>query len=307
MLEYRPDAHMVVVEYELPTPDRLPRVKAVKYVATRDAFDETTYTDGQVDRAYDALVYQIVLRTIHELFEADRAGAVEVVAFNGKVRGVDRATGQDFTAVIVSLQVRRSEFTEINLAAVDPKACFKKLKGVGSSKLHSLAPVPPIVELNTDDDRFTDTYDVRSTLDEGENIAAMDWEDFEHLIRELFELEFGRQGGQVKVTRASRDGGIDVVVFDPDPIRGGKIVIQAKRYTNTVGVGAVRDLYGAMQHEGAMKGILVTTSDYGPDAYEFVKDKPMTLINGAQLLHMLQRYGHQVRINLAEAKQLRTA
>jgi restriction system protein len=32
----------------------------------------------------------------------------------------------------------------------------------------------------------------------------------------------------------SRDGGVDAVAFEPDPIRGGKIVIQAKRYTNTV-------------------------------------------------------------------------
>jgi restriction system protein len=74
----------------------------------------------------------------------------------------------------------------------------------------------------------------------------------------------------VRITRASRDGGVDAIAFDPDPIRGGKIVIQAKRYTNPVGVSAVRDLFGTVHNEGATKGILVTTSDYGPDAYEFV-------------------------------------
>lgn len=57
----------------------------------------------------------------------------------------------------------------------------------------------------------------------------------------------------MKVTRASKDGGVDAVLIDPDPVRGGKIVIQAKRYTNTVGVSAVRDLYGTVEHEGAMK------------------------------------------------------
>jgi restriction system protein len=55
--------------------------------------------------------------------------------------------------------------------------------------------------------------------------------------------------------RAGGDGGVDAVVFDPDPIRGGKIVIQAKRWTNTVGVAAVRDLYGTVMNEGANKGI----------------------------------------------------
>ena len=38
-------------------------------------------------------------------------------------------------------------------------------------------------------------------------------------------------------------------------------------------------------NEGASKGILVTTPDYGPDAYEFAKDKPLVLMNGANLLY----------------------
>lgn len=33
-------------------------------------------------------------------------------------------------------------------------------------------------------------------------------------------------------------------------------------------------------NEGATKGILVSTADYGPDAYNFAKDKPLTLLNG---------------------------
>jgi restriction system protein len=94
------------------------------------------------------------------------------------------------------------------------------------------------------------------------------------------------------------------VAFDPDPIRGGKLVIQAKRYTNTVGVSAVRDLYGTVHNEGANKGILVTTSDFGPDAYAFAKDKPLTLISGGELLYLLARHGHSAKIDLAEAKRI---
>ena len=111
-------------------------------------------------------------------------------------------------------------------------------------------------------------------------------------------------GNEVKVTQASRDGGVDAVAFDADPIRGGKIVIQAKRYTNTVGVSSVRDLYGTVMNEGAMKGILVTTSDYGPDAYEFAKGKPLTLLNGSNLLFLLEKHGHKAKIDLKEAKQV---
>ena len=136
------------------------------------------------------------------------------------------------------------------------------------------------------------------------DLAAIDWEDFEHLIRELFEKEFKTGGGEVKVTQSSRDGGVDAVAFDPDPIRGGKIVIQAKRYTNTVGVSAVRDLFGTVMNEGATKGILVTTANYGSDAYKFAKGKPLTLLNGSNLLHLLGKHGYHARIDLREAKKI---
>ena len=193
---------------------------------------------------------------------------------------------------------------DIDLMNVDPKICFKNLKGIGSSKLFGITPIQPIITINRNDKRFVSSYDVVGILDEGYNLAAMGWEDFEHLIREVFQKEFSYNGGEVKVTQASRDGGVDAIAFDPDPIRGGKIVIQAKRYTNTVGVSAIRDLYGTVLNEGATKGILVTTSDYGPDAYDFVKNKPLTLLSGANLLYLLEKHGHKAKIDLAEAKRL---
>jgi len=132
----------------------------------------------------------------------------------------------------------------------------------------------------------------------------MDWQDFENLIREIIEKEFSQNGGEVKITQASRDGGVDAIAFDPDPIRGGKIVIQAKRYTNVVGVSNVRDLYGTLMNEGATKGILVTTSNYGNDAYEFAKGKPITLLDGGNLLFLLEKYGYKAKIDIGEAKKI---
>jgi restriction system protein len=160
------------------------------------------------------------------------------------------------------------------------------------------------MQMRREDRRFIPSYGVADRLHEGSNLAVMDWEDFEHLIREIFEKEFSSAGGEVRVTQASRDGGVDAVAFDPDPIRGGKIVIQAKRYANTVGVAAVRDLYGTVMNEGASKGILVTTSDYGPDAYEFANGKPLTLLSGSNLLHLLEKHGTKAHIDLVEARRL---
>jgi restriction system protein len=78
------------------------------------------------------------------------------------------------------------------------------------------------------------------------------------------------------------------VAYDTRPIFGGKVVIQAKRYKNTVGVSAVRDLFGTMQNEGATKGILVATSGYGQASHEFANGKPLELIDGANLLYLLR-------------------
>ena len=226
------------------------------------------------------------------------------IVFNGWVDSINKGTGNRVNSCILSVQAKKENFLEINLANVDPKTCFKSLKGVGSSKLHSLTPIAPILSIEKDDRRFISSYDVTDELDESYNLAAMDWEDFEHLIRELFEQEFTESGGEVKVTQASRDGGVDAIAFDPDPIRGGKIVIQAKRYTNVVGVSAVRDLYGTVVNEGAIKGLLITTSDYGSDSYEFAKGKPLTLLNGSNLLHLLEKHGHKAKIDIKEAKRI---
>ena len=303
-VEYIPETRILIVDHALPAPDDLNRVKEVRFVESRHEFVEVCLSEREFDEIYDEALYQTCLRTIHELFHADAINALSAVVFNGWIESVDRATGNETKGCVMSVQAIKETFLKINLARVDPKACFKALKGIGSSTLHSLTPIAPVLKINREDKRFVPSHEVAGQLDERTNLAAMDWEEFEHLIRELFEKEFCKPGCEVKVTQASRDGGVDSVVFDPDPIHGGKTVIQAKRYTNTVGVAAVRELYGTVLNEGAMKGILVTTADYGPDAYEFAAGKPLVLLNGANLLHLLEKHGHKAKIDIKEAKRI---
>jgi restriction system protein len=186
--------------------------------------------------------------------------------------------------------------------AYNPESCFKKLKGISATKLIDLTPVAPLLKIEKSDSRFIESRDVLQNVNEGVNLASMNWEEFEHLIREIFSKEFTLSGGEVKVTQSSRDGGVDAVAFDPDPIRGGKIIIQAKRYTNIVGLSAVRDLYGTVMNEGANKGIIVTTSYFGKDAYDFAKNKPLSLIDGSNLLYLLGKHGYKAKIDINEAK-----
>jgi restriction system protein len=303
-VSFNPDAGIVVVDYELPPQKAISNTRQVKYISNRHKFQEAQISDAEFKRLYDDVVYQICLRTLYELFKLDEINVIKNIVFNGFVQATDKATGADTHPCIMTVQANKAEFLAFNLNQIDLKACFRSLKGISGSKLIDFSPVRPVLTMNREDPRFVGAYDVAESLNDKTNLAAMDWLDFENLIRELFEKEFSKNGGEVKITQASRDGGVDAIAFDPDPIRGGKIVIQAKRYTNTVGVAAVRDLFGTVHNEGATKGILVTTSDYGPDAYEFIKGKPLTLLTGGELLYLLERHGYRAKIDLKEAKRL---
>jgi restriction system protein len=230
--------------------------------------------------------------------------SVQQIGINVHQSWFDPATGQPASGIIASVMGGIDHLTSLNIKKVDPIACIRDLKGIVTPSLEKQSPIRPIFEMNTDDKRIVDSKDVDGTLVRGENLAMMPWEDFEHLVAQLFEWEFAKDGAEVKVTQASRDRGVDAILFDPDPIRGGKYVLQAKRYTLTVDVASVRDLYGTVMNEGANRGILITTSSYGPDSYEFAKDKPISLIDGPRLLEMLTKHGKDYKIDLKEARDL---
>ena len=187
---------------------------------------------------------------------------------------------------------------EIDLRRIDKRACLRNLGAQVSPHPDELQPVRPIVEFDMVDKRFVSQEDILSELDNKPNLMDLNPFEFENLVANLF----GKMGLETKQTRSSRDGGVDAIAFDKRPVLGGKVVIQAKRYKNVVGVSAVRDLYGTMMNEGANKGILVTTSHYGTDAYHFSEDKPIELIDGGALLYLLDQVGIEAKIIIPDDK-----
>lgn len=71
----------------------MPEVESYKYVKSRNAIDIKKLPEAARKALYDSVVYQICLRTIHELFEADVVNAVDSVVFNGVVTATNPATG----------------------------------------------------------------------------------------------------------------------------------------------------------------------------------------------------------------------
>lgn len=263
-------------------------------------------TEKEIRSSQEFLLHALALRLIHESFATPELGSVKMVGVNMRLNYSDRRNGRRMDVIIGSLAATREEFAGINIAEVDPKLCFRTLKGVSTPSFQNISPVRPLLTFNRNDKRIAENREVVDKLDAETNLAAMDWEDFEHVVRELFSMMFTARSdaAEVLVTRASRDYGVDALIHDPDPIHGGKFVVQAKRYVNTVEVSAVRDLFGTVQNEGANRGYLVTTSSFGPEAYAFAKGKPLTLISGPHLLQLLKDHGYSFRIDLLEARQI---
>jgi restriction system protein len=298
---YDPNNRIVVVDYQLPDIEAIPIVKQRE---RRASFDRVPINAAERRQISDDLLYMIMLRPLREIVVADEADAFSAVVINGWMSFKDKATGQQRSEYLMSIYAKAEQVRAIDFANVDPKTCFRSLKGVSAPRPTQCVPVAPLMQFNKDDRRIIAGRQVIDGLASESNLAVMPWDDFEHLIRELFEKEFAHNGAEVRVTQASHDRGVDALIFDPDPVRGGKYVVQAKRYTATVDVSSVRDLYGTVLNEGANRGILVCTSAYEPDAYEFAKDKPITLIDGPRLLHMLEKHGYSFRIDLKEARRL---
>jgi restriction system protein len=275
-----------VVEEELPTIEIVPVAEKFRYIRASDEIVETHRSKKAINQLYTSLVSQAVLRYLCDLFKADTASALESIVLNGVVSTIDPATGRHVRPCLVSVRATRDQFLNIDLTRVDPVLCLRELRATVSRQPSELVAVKPIIEFNMVDPRFVEKIDVLSALDQKPNLMELSPSEFESLITNLFE----KMGLETRLTQASRDGGVDCVAFDSRSILGGKVVIQAKRYKNTVGVSAVRDLFGTMHNEGASKGIFVTTSGYGKAAYEFANGKPLELITGSNLLFLLREH-----------------
>ncbi|MFI1179973.1 restriction endonuclease [Streptomyces sp. NPDC020799] len=285
---YDPGARQLVLTTELPGYDIVPEAKAVRYMPTADQDKETARPAAQRRALYRDVLAQCLLLTVRELFAADGFGALESVALNGFVDDHDPVTGRRAQIVLATVAVSRQVFEGLHLAQVSAVDCLVDgLGGQLSARPDQLAAVRP--------GRMPDEVG-RSVVSHGggddPDLFEMDPIEFEGLVAQLFRA----RGMRAVMTTRSNDGGVDVEALDPDPISGGRIIVQVKRYRKTVPPTAVRDLYGTVQGAGANKGVLVTTSGFGPGSYTFANGKPLTLVSGEELVGLLGRHGLRGRL-----------
>ncbi|MGX7760685.1 restriction endonuclease [Streptomyces angustmyceticus] len=285
---YDPTARQLVLDWELPGYDIVPETKTVRYMPGADQEKETARPAAQRRALYRDVLAQSMLLVLRDLFAADGHGTLDSVALNGFVDDVDPATGRPAQVYLATVMAPRSAFDSFCLEQVGAVECVTEgLRGQLAARPDQRTAVRP-ERLPGDAGGGVVSHGTESEPD----LYEMDPIAFENLIAELFRA----MGMQAVTTQRSGDGGVDVDALDPDPIRGGKIIVQVKRYRNTVPPTAVRDLYGTVQSEGANKGVLVTTSRFGPGAHTFANGKPLSLIAGPELVDLLGRYGLRGRL-----------
>lgn len=291
---YVPESTLLVIEWSLPGTDVVPIEKEFGYIKTRNAIEvRKSRSAAELRTTYQEIVAQLALQTLYVAFNADPGELVETVVFNGMVDEIDPATGQPIRPCLITLRATRDHFAKVNLSQAKPVACVRRhFAAEVSDHPEALTPVEPFLNFDMADPRVVDAVDIISELDRRPNLMALTPKQFETFIQNLFD----RLGFDTKLFQASGDGGIDCIAYDPTPIRGGKYVIQVKQYKDTVPPTAVRDLFGVVHDQGATKGILITTSGFGPSSHEFANGKPLQLYDGTTLLGLCQQQGIDARI-----------
>lgn len=292
---YVPESSLLAVEWYLPTVDIVPEYKAYRHIKTRKSIEPTIRPLPEIGRLYQSVTAQIALRTLYEIFRSTPEDLISTVVFNGRVTTIDPLTGQTIKPHLITLRATREQFEPLilNQPKFQPVACVQRYFFADvSPHPEELIPVEPVMPFSMADPRIVEPIDVISGIDKRPNLLELTSKEFEAFVQNLF----ARMGFDTKLYKATGDGGIDCIAYDPHPITGGKFIVQAKLYTRTVAPTYVRDLWGTVQHEGATKGIMITTSGYGPDSYKFAAGKPINLIDGSGLLSLCQEHGIPARI-----------
>jgi restriction system protein len=292
---YVPESSLLAVEWYLPPVEVVPRDKAFRHIKTRKLVEAAARPLAEVRQTYQSVIAQIALRTLREVFDSTSAEIISTVVFNGRVHAIDPLTGQKIQPHLITLRATREQYARLILdePKFNPVECVRRYFFADiSPHPDELIPVEPVMPYSMADPRVIEPIDVISDIDKRPNLLELSPKEFEAFIQNLFT----KMGFDTKLYQASGDGGIDCIAYDPHPVTGGKFIVQAKLYTRTVQPTHVRDLWGTVQHEGATKGIMITTSGYGPDSYKFAGGKPLNLIDGSGLLALCQNHGIPARI-----------
>ena len=125
----------------VPAPESIRTIKAYRYVKASDEIVEGQLTKKDASDRYTRAVENVALRSLHEIFEADRRGLITAVSLQLGPQTRHPATGRDMFLPLVAVTASRQTFTEIDLAGVVPSATLQHLGAAVSKSPYTLTVV----------------------------------------------------------------------------------------------------------------------------------------------------------------------
>ena len=112
--------------------------------------------------------------------------------------------------------------------------------------------------------------------------SAMHLTDLE--LEKLAEQVYKKMGYQVQHIGQTGDHGIDVLLISPN---NQKEIVQCKQWSKPVGEAALRDLYGAMMHDNALRGWIWAPRGFSGPARAWAQGKPIVLVDDAEINRLI--------------------
>ncbi|AXQ94524.1 hypothetical protein LV780_12310 [Cereibacter azotoformans] len=111
----------------IPAPDSFPAIKAYKYVRTSDEIRDVPMSQAEINKRYSSVLHQVAIRSLHEVFEADRRGLIRTISLEVGTKARHPATGRLDFLPFVGVSAERDSFTEFDLSGLVPLATLKHL------------------------------------------------------------------------------------------------------------------------------------------------------------------------------------
>ncbi|HYO19807.1 MAG TPA: hypothetical protein VES02_14210 [Dermatophilaceae bacterium] len=124
----------------VPDPSQIPAVKEYKYVKAKDEITATALPAKDQKARYAGAVWQVAVRTLHEVFEADRAAKIRSISLTVGTGHISPATGLPETVPLVVVAADREAFLAFDLANVQPQATLTHLGAALSKSPFDLTP-----------------------------------------------------------------------------------------------------------------------------------------------------------------------
>lgn len=136
--EFEPSSAELRLRVLVPGPEKIPEVKAYKYTKSTDEITAASLSQKLCRDRYANAVHQVALRSIHEVFEADRRGLIKTISLTVGTDTIDPATGRQTRVPFVVVAAERESFLEFNLSAVVPALTLDRLGAAVSKNPYGL-------------------------------------------------------------------------------------------------------------------------------------------------------------------------